>query len=384
MNIGLLGFGSMGKTHAYAIAALPYYYHPLPFRAQVAGVCTTDAERSAQIAEEYGFARGYPNAAALINDPNIDAVSICTPNYLHFSQITACLEAGKSVYCEKPLCITAEQAWQVAKLAKERGLTCQTVFQNRFLGAVMRAKELIDAGRLGRILTFRFAYLHASCTDPEKAAGWKQDREICGGGVLFDLGSHVLDLCTHLCGAVCAIGGVSQIGFPIRKGRSGEEWKTNADEAFYMTLRMQNGAVGSVEASKLATGSMDELTFSIHGERGALRFSLMDPHYLAFFDRSRQEIEEGFVRIPCGGRQAMPGGRFPSYKAASGWLRGHVGSMYAFLSACSSGCAAEPSFAQGAYVQQLMETAMRSDEQGGGLLPVCLSKEEADLCRYLA
>ena len=108
MNIGLLGFGAMGKVHAYAVASLPFYYHPLSFTARVSGVCTTSVERSVQIAKEYGFPCAYASAEELIADPQIDAVSICTPNVLHYEQILACLDAGKAIYCEKPLCITPE------------------------------------------------------------------------------------------------------------------------------------------------------------------------------------------------------------------------------------------------------------------------------------
>lgn len=383
MNIGLLGFGAMGKAHAYAVAALPYYYHPLPFRAKIYGVCCTDTARAAKIAEEYRFSRSYPGAKALITDPDIDVVSVCTPNIFHFEQIRACIEAGKAIYCEKPLCVSAEQAFQVAEAAEKRGIVTQIVFQNRYLAAVMKAKELIEQGRLGKLLTFRFSYLHASCTEPEKAAGWKQDKDICGGGVLFDLGSHVLDLCTYLCGPAGRISGSSQIAFPYRKGRSGEAWKTNADEAFYMTLCLKNGAMGTVEANKLAKGTVDELDFSVYGEKGALRFSLMDPHYLSFYDGTAAGGEDGFVRIPCGGRYSAPGGAFPSPKAATGWLRGHVGSMYAFLSAVHENKSAQPSFAQGAYIQKLMELACESDRKGSAFVPVVLSKEEARLCSFL-
>jgi len=382
MTLGIIGFGAMGRAHAYAVEALPYFYPNLPFRARVGGICTTDPERSRRIAEEYGYERAYDDPMRMIADPHIDAISICTPNRLHAPLLRACIDAGKAVLCEKPLCTDADEAWEIARLAKEKGIVSQIVFQNRYLGAVLRAAEMIAQGRLGRILSFRFDYLHASCIDPDRRASWKQNADICGGGVLFDLGSHVLDLCTHLCGGVEAISGTSQIAFETRTGMHGEHWKTNADEAFYMTLRLKSGAVGTVTASKLATGCLDDMTFSIHGKLGALRFSLMEPHYLEFFDATLPISEQGYRRIGCGGLLPPPGGSFPSYKAASGWLRGHVGNMYAFMNAVHSGKQAKPSLASGAYVQTLMQAAMESSQRGSRLIPICLNEERKALCSF--
>ncbi len=382
MKLGLCGYGAMGKTHAYAVAALPYYYDPLPFAAKVGGVVTTSLEKSKRVCEQCGFERAYETFDAMLADPSIDCVSICTPNLYHYDQVKAAIEAGKHVYCEKPLCVTTEQAWELAAMIEEKGLCGQVVFQNRYHGAVMASKRLIEAGKIGRVLSFRFSYLHASCVDPTKAAGWKQDGRVNPGGVLFDLGSHVLDLCLHLLGQVERIGGVSQIGFSQRVGMDGEKWATDANEAFYMTLKMKNGAFGMVEASKLASGETDDLSFAIYGDKGALKFSLTDPHSLFFCDLSSLAGQDGFVKIPCGGRFEAPGGGFPSPKAPCGWLRGHVGSMYAFLAAVFEGKDGSPSFAQGAYVQKLMETAMASDKEEGRLLPVCLSDEEVRLCSF--
>ncbi len=370
MNLGIIGYGAMGKTHAYAVAALPYYYDPLPFSARVRGICTTAPARTEAICAQTGFEVAYETVDEMLADPLVDAICVTSPNLLHFSQVKAAMEAGKHVACEKPLCVTEAEGWTLARMQREHGLTGQVIFQNRCHGAVMKAKALIDEGRLGRILSFRFSYLHASCVDPTKRAGWKQDARIGGGGVLYDLGSHVIDLCYHLLGEFEAISGQGQIGFPLRKGMNGEDWHTNANEAFYMTARMKGGAMGTIEASKLATGETDDLSFAIYGERGAVKFSLMDPHFLAFADLGVPSGLDGFVRIPCGGRYASPGGAFPSPKAPCGWLRGHVGSLYSFLLAISKGEAGSPSFAEGAYVGSVMARALESDQKAGEMVAV--------------
>jgi predicted dehydrogenase len=230
---------------------------------------------------------------------------------------------------------------------------------------VSLAKELIDEGRLGRILSYRFEYLHNSCVDPERAAGWKQTADVCGkGGVLYDLGSHILDLAIFLCGKIRAVNAKSQIAFPTRKGPDGSPWQTDASEAFYMLTENENGAHGTLVASKLSTGMNDDLQFTVHGTKGALSFSLMNPNYLGFYDATAQNAPygglAGFTQIECVGRYPAPAGAFPSPKASSGWLRGHIMSMYHFLNAVYEGRQNSPSFEEAAYVQRVMEAALRS------------------------
>lgn len=368
MNIGILGFGAMGKTHAYAIKNLNFFYRDLPFTATLGGVYTRTPETREAAVREFGFAKAYASEDEMIADPNIDVIDVTTPNISHYEALKKAIAAKKHIYCEKPLVISEAQANEIASLAKESGITAQIVFNNRFMSGIMRAKELVDEGRLGRILSFKCSYLHSSCTDTSKNAGWKQDRDVCGGGVLFDLGSHAIDLVYHLCGNFKNVYGSSQIAFPTRRGMDGGEWQTNADEAFYMIAELECGAKGTITASKLATGTNDDLTLEIYGERGSLKFDLMNPNYLAFYDATDKSGafggECGFKLIECCGRYSAPGGVFPSVKAPLGWLRGHVGSMYAFLDAVHGGKATCPSFEDGAYVQHIMEAAYRSDISG--------------------
>ena len=368
MNIGILGFGAMGRTHAFSIQNLNYFYKDLPFRATLGGIYTRTPETREAAARDFGFAKVYTSEDEMINDPEIDVIDITTPNIAHFETIKKAIAAGKHIYCEKPLCISEAEAMEAAKLAKEAGVICQTVFNTRFLSPIMRAKQLIDDGRLGRIVSFDCQYLHSSCTDLSKNAGWKQDRTVCGGGVLFDLGSHAIDLVYHLCGDFKKISGMSHIAHPVRLGMDGSEWQTNADEAFYMLCELECGAKGTIVASKLATGTNDDFTLKIFGERGAIKFDLMDPSFLWFFDENDRggELggERGFKKIECCGRYPAPGGIFPGVKAPIGWLRGHIGSMYAFLDCVHSGETPSPSFTDGAYVQRIMEAAYRSDVSG--------------------
>ena len=364
MNIGIIGFGGMGKTHAYAVENLKYFYSPLAFNAKIHGVCCAHYENAVKACETFGFDVAYRDEDELINDPSIDVVDICTPNCFHYETLKKAIAAGKHIYCEKPLCTTAEEAEEIASLAREKGVICAIVFNTRFLLPVMRAKELVSDGRIGEVLSFSVRFLHSSAADPEKKAGWKQNRDVCGGGVLFDLGSHTIDLIRWICGEFSSVSGLSQIAYPTRLGTDGSIWNTNADEAFYMTAALANGACGTITVGKIMQGTNDDHSFEIYGTKGSVAFDLMQPNYLKFYDATAPEKERGYTLIECCGRYPSPSGVFPGVKAPVGWLRGHVGSMYNFLDCVYRGFPCVPSFDDGAAVQRIMDAAYRSAESG--------------------
>ncbi len=367
IRIGLLGFGSMGRTHTWAVRNLPFFYGDLSFRAITAGVCTTSMEKSRRVAAEFGILRAAENEDELIEDPTIDVIDVCTPNNRHFETVKKAITAGKHVLCEKPLAVTSAQAAELEKLALASDRVCGMVFNNRFLAPVMRARQLVEDGRIGRVLHFQASYLHNSCIDPDRRVGWKQDRNICGGGVLFDLGSHVIDLMTHLVGSFTTVSGHSQIAYPTHTAPNGSTWHTNADEAFYLHAVTEGDAHGTITVSKITLGVNDELSFEIYGEKGAIKFSLMEPNWLYFYDATSPARplggDRGFTRIECVGH--YEGMVFPSPKAPAGWLYGHLESMKTYLSAVANGSPFHPSLSDGAYVQRVMDAAYRSDALGG-------------------
>lgn len=364
MKIGILGFGSMGKTHLYSVRNVPFFFSG-EHNFEVTYVCTSKIETARASSEQYGIPNYTDNENDVIYNDEIDVVDICTPNIYHYETAKKAISAGKHVYCEKPLAVTYEQAMELASLAKEKGVITGIVFNNRFLSPILKAKSLIDEGKLGRVLSFSIKYLHSSALDTQKKAGWKQNKDICGGGVLFDLGSHAIDLIYYLCGEFDAVMGKSQIAYPVRTGIDGEVWHTNADEAFYMLATLKNGAHGTIEVSKITTGANDDLRFEIHAERGSIAFDLMQPNFLEFYDATPSEGAygtRGYTKIECVNRYPSPGGVFPGIKAPIGWLRGHVGSYFEFLSSVKDGKQFYPSFDDGAYVQRVLECAYKSNE----------------------
>ena len=369
VNIGFIGFGSMGKVHAYSAESSRYFFDTPDVSPVLYGVCATTRERALSYAERFGIKRAYRDYREMIDDPDIDVVDICTPNTFHFEEIMYALEKGKDIYCEKPLCASYGEARRAADAAKESSSVCGVVFNTRFLLPVIRAKELIDAGRIGNILSYDFSFLHSSALDPNKT-GWKQDKRF-GGGVLYDLGSHAVDLAEYLCGRIESVSGKSQIAYETRRSVDGiEGWKTNADEAFYIRSTGCNGAVGTVRVGKIFHGTNDDFKFEIYGTKGSLRFDLMDPNFLEFYDAEADALTRGVTRIECVGRYPAPATGFPGVKAPVGWLRGHIGSMQNFLSCTVTRKTPSPSFEDGARNLEVLDTAYRSDSEGGAELKV--------------
>lgn len=367
-RVGIIGFGMIGKVHAYGYAALPFTSDPVPLRARIVRVATSRPETARKAAQMLGC-EGLTDWRRITEAEDIDIVHICTPNHLHREALLSAIRHGKHIYCDKPLVANWAEAEEIlAALPGYRGVG-QMTFHNRFFPAMMRAKQLMEEGRLGRLLQFRAVYLHSSAARPETPLRWKQSAQ-AGGGVVADLASHLLDLVWDLMGDFQEVLAHTQIAFSERPAADDPKRKVrvDAEEAVWILARMQNGAEGLIEASKLATGAEDELRLEIHGTDGALRFSLMDPHHLGFYDASQPEQpcggERGWTWIDCGHRYPPPATEFPARKAAIGWVRAHVECLANFLRGVAGSQPVEPDLVQGIYVQHLIDRVLQSAKTG--------------------
>lgn len=377
-RVGLLGFGFIGKVHAYAVRNLPLFYD-LPFSATVAHVATS-SEKSAKAAKqqlEQIFASPVQASVGhegLIEDDALDVIAICTPNHLHLEPVSAALAAGKAVYCDKPLTDTLAAAERIASVASENKAANRLgmVFQNRFFPATLEAKRLVSSGALGRLLGFRGAYLHSGNASPEAPLKWKLDARQ-GGGVIADLGSHLIDLIIWLVGPVRTVQSRTQIAYserPTLQDRNKRATVTGED-AFYSlaTLSGPQGerVEGTMEASKIATGTEDELRFEIHGSEGALRFNSMQPNFLELYGKLPEATTGGWSRLDTVARYGGPASGFPGPKNATGWLRAHAANLAEFLAAVDEKRPPEPGLAAALAVQQVME-ALRESAAGETLV----------------
>ena len=368
-RVGFVGFGFIGKVHAYGYLNLPLFYDPLPLQARIVSICTSRLETATKGCWQVGAEVATTDYRAITENPEIDIVHICTPNTLHKEALLSAMRHQKAIYCDKPLVTSMAEAEEIrAALADYRGIA-QMTFQNRFFPATLRAKQLVDEGFLGPVLEFRAAYLHSGSADPTAPLKWKLSGQY-GGGVIADLGSHVFDLLHSLVGDFGEVLAVTQVAYPDRPSAENPAVRVpvDAEDAVRVLVRTEDGATGFLEASKIATGAEDELRFEIHGSHGALRFNTMDPHVLEVYDRrtSDQPVGgfRGWTRVDAGQRYPKPASGFPSPKNSIGWMRSHMACLANFLMGVAEHRPVQPDLAQGITVQRVIEATRESASTG--------------------
>ncbi len=287
---------------------------------------------------------------------------------MHKDFLIEALEREKHIYCEKPLTLNLKEAEEVLKAAEKSHIVHQMTFEYRFIPAIMRAKQLIEEGLLGDVFSFRGSYLHSGYIDPSRPMSWRMDKKKAGGGALFDLGSHVLDLVRYLLGEYKAVFATTPTFIQERPlpEDSGKKAAVEVDDLAFLQVEMASGALGTVEASRLATGANDELRLEIHGSKGALYFNLMEPNWLWVYDvRDPDEPmggRRGFKKIETVQRYPEPAS-LPGPKFSIGWMRYHIASQYDFLSRVVKGKVGNPSFYDGYKVQEVLEAAQISAKE---------------------
>ena len=375
LGIGMVGYGFMGKTHTHGYKSIPMFYDPPPCEIDLVGVCTAHADTAQAAARHGGYGFATTDLSELLHREDIDIIDCCTPNDSHRDVCVAALEAGKHVYCDKPLALNLVQAREIVRAAEESAGVGQVTFNYRFVPAIMRARQLIDDGRIGRVFHFRGVYMHSGYVDPARPMTWRQDKQVSGAGALYDLGSHIVDLMRHLLGDYASVAASLETFInerPAAKGSS-EMVQVEVDDWCLLNVRMESGAVGTIEASRFATGSGDGLGFEIYGEKGALGFDLTQPNYLRFYDSQAPGSpiggEKGYTHIDCAHRYPPPAAQLAS-GATLGWFRIHMACLHAFLQAIVEGREPSPSLRDGAVTQAVLEAALQSDRQGGREVPV--------------
>jgi predicted dehydrogenase len=274
IGVAVIGTGSVARAHIEALRALPSVAWPSAVEPRLQVLCSRRAERAAEGAERWGFARWTTDWRNAVEDGDVDLVVLTTPNDLHAEPAMAALAAGKHVLCEKPLARTADEALGMLEAAQHSGRVHATGFNYRFVPALHLAHSLIAEGRLGPIHHVRGVYLKGSGTDAASPIRWRHRREIAGHGTLGDLGSHVLDLARWLGGEIAAVNGITRTFVPERPAENGGMAPVTVDDAASATLEFAGGAIGILDVTRFAPGYRNWLGIEVNGARGTVRFNL--------------------------------------------------------------------------------------------------------------
>src|SRR5690554_996537 len=365
LNVAMIGYAFMGKAHSNAWRQVTPFFAPrlTPRLKVIAGRTREKVEAAARA---YGWEEAATDWREVVARSDIDLVDICTPGDSHAEIAIAAARAGKHVLCEKPLANDVASAERMLAAAEEAGVVHMVCHNYRRAPAVMLAKRLIQEGRLGEIRHFRGTYLQDWIVDPEFPLVWRLRREIAGSGALGDLASHTIDLARFLVGEIREVGGLLQTfiherPLPDRPNQKGE---VTVDDAALALVRFENGAVGSIEATRMAPGRKNHNRFEINGSEGSLAFDLERMNELELFLRGDSPETQGFRTIFA---------TDPVHPYVDAWWPpGHIigyehtftHTVYDLLEAIADGRVPQPSFVDGVRNQRVLAAVERSAAGG--------------------
>ena len=300
IGVGMLGYAFMGKAHTNAYKKLPYMMYPPPAIPKLIGICGLVEDEAAEAARRYGYEKYYTDWHQMLEDDRIQLFDNGTPNNIHADPCISAAQAGKHIICEKPLARNAEEAMTMLNAVQKANVKHMVAFNYRFLPAIRQAKNLIDSGALGQIYHYRAQYLQEWIMPHYNTPRiWRLDKEIAGSGALGDLGAHIIDLGRFLIGEMKSVSAVTRTFIQERPLPEGDgTGKVDVDDAFVATVEFENGAIGTLEASRFAGGRKNHQIIEINGEKGSFYFDLERMNELQVFWIGEEPREtQGFHNV---------------------------------------------------------------------------------------
>jgi predicted dehydrogenase len=333
----------MAKAHSNAYKTMPYIFWPAPARPHLRAIAGRTEQRVADAAHRYGYDGYYTSWEALVEDPEIEVFDNCASHHMHVEPSIAALRNGKHVVCEKPMALTAGDALRMLQAARSSGKQHMCGFNYRFIPAIRLARDLIDRGVLGEIYHFRIQYLQQSLHDPDRPLSKVPDPASATAGSQAILGSHAVDMARFLVGEFATISALTP-RFRNRRPGPGDQMIDIAwDDASISLIEFAGGAVGTVEATRLATGRANALRWEINGSKGTIAFDLERLNELQVYlsDTAVSDVvgfQNVFVTAPGHpyARVWWPNGHI------LGWEHAHINELHHFIEAIATGTPVGP------------------------------------------
>lgn len=313
IGVGLISVGWMGKLHARAYSTIPYVYPELGIEPRLVIAADTEPSRIDFARDILGFAEGTTDYREVLAHPEVDVVSICAPNFLHAEIGIAAAQAGKHFWIEKPVGRGAEETNAVREAAAAAGVVTSIGYNYRHAPAVEHARRLVAEGKLGRITNVRAAFFSGYASEPNGALSWRFDRRLAGTGVLADLFSHAADLCQYVVGPVAEITALTNTVYtqrpkiPMGTGthfaviEDGEMGDVENEDYAAALVRFGPsargaGAVGTIEASRVAVGPECGYQIEVYGTEGSLKWDFERMNELKVC-LGRNNDEQGYTTV---------------------------------------------------------------------------------------
>ncbi len=366
LNIGLVGYGFMGRTHSNAYKRVNDFFD-VPYRPVLKAVCGRDRDAAGKFAGNWGYESIETDWRRLVEREDIDAIDVCTPNNTHAEIAIAAAEAGKTVLCEKPLAMDLVQGQAMVDAVEKAGVANTVWYNYRRVPAVTLAKRLIDEGRLGKVFHYRAQFLQdwtISSDLPQGGAGlWRLDAAAAGSGVTGDLLAHCIDTALWLNGRIDDVSAMTETFIKERKHNlTGKVEKVGIDDACAFMCRFENGSLGLFESTRYARGHKALYTFEVNGEKASLRWDLHDLHRLEYFDHADDAQLRGWrsVHVTDGDQPYMKNWWVPGLQI--GYEHTFVHQVADFLENLGEGEPTAPTFRDALATQAVCDAVLDSAE----------------------
>ena len=301
LNIGLVGYGFMGRAHSNAYRQVGRFFD-LEYEPVLKAACARDETRLKEFAENWGWETTETDWRRLIERDDIDAIDIGSPNNTHHDIVLAAAAAGKMILCEKPLAMNAAEGLAMVEAVEKAGVANMVWFNYRRVPAIALAKQLIDEGRVGTVFHYRATYLQDWTISPDLPQGgeglWRLDNAVAGSGVTGDLLAHSIDTAIWLIGGIDKVAAMTETFIKEREHQvTGEKQEVTIDDACAFLARFKSGALSTFESTRYARGRKNFNTFEVNGSNGSIYFNLEEPHRLQYFDNALEDHRHGWQDI---------------------------------------------------------------------------------------
>ena len=364
LNVGLVGYGFMGRTHSNAYRQAPVFFD-LPYTIGLKAVCARNSERAKAFASNWGYESVETDWRKLIERRDIDIIDIASPNDTHHEIAIEAAKAGKMVLCEKPLGRNAKEAQAMVDAVEKAKVPNMVWYNSRRVPAVVLLKNLIDEGRLGRIFHYRTVFLQdwtISQDLPQGGEGlWRLDASVAGSGVTGDLLAHNIDTALWLNGGIKEVVAMTETFIKERKHNlTGQVQPVNIADASLFLCRFANGSLASFEATRYARGHKALYTLEINGEKASAKWDLHDLHRLEWFDHSDEGRLRGWrsIHITDGDHPYMKHWWVPGLQI--GYAESFVHQVADFMKAVSEGKPCPPTFRDALETQYVCDAVLAS------------------------
>jgi predicted dehydrogenase len=352
LNLAMIGTGFIARAHSNAFRQVAHFFD-VPYELNLKVICGRNQAKLDSAAAQWGWEEVSTDWPTVVSRPDIDVVDIAVPNLLHSPVAIAAAQAGKMVWCEKPLATSLAEAQAMAQAVRQ--IPNLVWFNYRRIPAVAFAKRLIEEGRIGQTYHYRALYLNQSGNDPSKAASWRYKRSEAGLGAAGDLLSHSIDSALYLNGPITDLTAMMHTVVPGR----------DVDDATLLLARYANGSVGTFEATRYGVGCRNRHAFEINGSKGMLRFNLEQLNQLEFYDAAEVPSQQGMRNITVNGPDQPYSQNFWKPGHAIGYEHTFIATLGDFLSALARKESHYPDFDDAVAVQRVLDAVERSAASRG-------------------